>query len=77
MWGAVGCRPLAQIRKFLFSPCLASDGCRILVREFVFVAAHVTEWVSVGGGGVMSKPVELLDLKHLSCAIVFQIGLYR
>ena len=29
------------------------------------------------GGGVISRPVELLDLRHLSCAIVFQIGLYR
>ena len=27
-------------------------------------------------GGVISKPVELLDLRHLSCAIDFQIGLY-
>ena len=29
------------------------------------------------GGGVISKPVELLDLRHLSCARVFLIGLYR
>ena len=29
------------------------------------------------GGGVISKPVEVLDLRHLSCAMVFQIGLYR
>ena len=29
------------------------------------------------GGGMISKPVELLDMRHLSCAIVFQIGLYR
>ena len=29
------------------------------------------------GGGVISRPVELLDLRHLSCAIVFHIGLYR
>ena len=29
------------------------------------------------GGGVISKPVELVDLRHLSCAMVFRIGLYR
>ena len=29
------------------------------------------------GAGVISKPVELLDPRHLSRAIVFQIGLYR
>ena len=29
------------------------------------------------GRGVISKPVEVLDLRHLGCAIVFHVGLYR
>ena len=27
-------------------------------------------------GGVVGNPVELFDLRHLSCAMVFQMGLY-
>ena len=31
--------------------------------------------LGLNGGGVISTVVELLDLRHLNCAIVFQIGL--
>ena len=27
-------------------------------------------------GGVIGNPVELFDLRHFSCAMVFQMGLY-
>ena len=27
-------------------------------------------------GGVVGNPVELFDLRHFSCAMVFQMGLY-
>ena len=48
----------------------------IMHRRTVNFVAVVFD-LSLYGVGVISKPVELLDLRHLSCAIFFQIGLYR
>ncbi|KAK2149910.1 hypothetical protein NP493_2649g00011, partial [Ridgeia piscesae] len=52
-------RPLAQIRKFLFSPCLASDGCRILaarirVRRGTRYGMGLRRR-SVGGGALLNE----------------------
>ena len=47
MWGAVGCRHMAQIREFLSLHVSHRTVAVFWLRERVFVAAHVTEWVSV------------------------------
>ena len=41
-------------------------------RTVNFVAVFFLD-LGLYGGGVITKPVELLDLRHLSCAIVFQL----